>query len=309
MKIYADLSFTKISGQYIMQKALRDELIKRNMYETKENCDVAVYVQVPFEGSYEEFSKLKREGKKIVFIHHYFSKFEHYAIFTVPGLLELVDLNICIAKDSQLYDYLVKRGCNPIVYEQVAVDQDYIYKHYWKDFDEKEKSICFVGRANKGLDDFLSYINKTSIVNDHKIGIFCATDKQVIEDDALALKAKYGFDVYVNKCADELWKLMTNYQFIYMNADMLAGKNHLETVMHEAMSMGVIVILGDNQRRYIVDADATTGFVYTDFYKEDHNSQYYQYKQIRQRDYLKSNFIDKEQMMDKNINTIINYFK
>lgn len=308
MKIYIDLSFTKISGQYIMHKALKDEVIARGMYAEKEDCDVAVYVQASFDKSLDEFKALKAAGKKIVFIHHYFSNFEHYAIFTVPRLLELVDLNLCIAEDSDLYKYLVKRGCKPIVYEQVAVDYNYITYNYFKSASLKDNSICFVGRANKGLDDFIDYIETNSLDKTNKIGIFCATDKEDVEIEVKKLGIEKGYAVAVNKSGDMLWKDMTNYKYLYMNADMMAGKNHLETVMHEAMAMGVIVILGPNQRRYITASDDETGFLQPDFFKQN-NADKISDCQTKQLRYLTANFIDKAAMMDKNIKTIENFMK
>ena len=263
MSIYVDLSCDKVSGQQHMQRALRDFVIAKGLYSEKENADVLVYVQVPFDDTIiNEWTRYKNEGKKIIFIHHYMSKsfYERCAIFKQPGLFELIDYHVCISKLSELYRYLLCRGVarsNIFIIELAASNYRELRAKYFKTFYEKlANSVLFVGKAIKGIDKFVEYANTHNF--EHKI--ICCPDVQK------CTKSLDNFDVYTDKRFDTLYEIMSNSQYIYCPSVYETPPFHLETVLQEAIPCGCIPLIDNSYESILMtDTPLQYGFVNENF--------------------------------------------
>ena len=173
-KLYVDLSCDKVSGQQNMQKSFKNFCHSIDALATKEDADILVYVQVEPTQTVEEWKRLKQQGKKIVFIHHYLVKelIDVVAIFKIPGLLELVDLHIIMSEHGDILTRLKWRGVSDKkikIIEQAGVDRYPIETRYF--YRQRDmKTICYVGRAKKGLTNFVTL---TKDLTDWHRSIFC----------------------------------------------------------------------------------------------------------------------------------------
>jgi hypothetical protein len=75
-------------------------------------------------------------------------------------------------------------------------------------------------------------------------------------------------------------------------------------MMHEAIALGTIVILGDNITRYFTPLNAHTGFVNDAF-----ETQNYTLRQLKQLKFLVLHYADTHLIMRKNIQAILSHFK
>lgn len=247
-KVYVDLEFDRISGQQIMQKALKDRVIDRGQFASKDDADILVYVQIPFDSNIvDEWKKYREQGKKIVFIHHYMDKshFVRYAVFNIPHLLEQIDLHIIISRQSDLYPYLLEHGVKKemiLVQELAAAQYDIIRKKYFRKFDEKTDEICFVGRCSKGLDDFVDFLRFTKI--NGTINILCPDPHKSSRDLS-------NYNVYTDKSYEGVYEVMSRTKFIYCPTTYRVPPFHLETTIQEAIPCGCIPIVDSEYRRIL----------------------------------------------------------
>ena len=297
MKLYVDICGA-FGGQLIMQQALKDEVVRQKMYAPLDEADVLIYVQIPLDFDINIWKKAKAAGKSIIFIHHYFEKFENFCIFKVPGALKLIDLHITIGKDCALHKYLKTKVKHIITYEQVCVNQHALRTKYLVNDIDKLNSICFVGRFNKGAEDFAEYVSQSKFDKFDKT-IFCLDDKYYQSRD---LSKFNNIKFVLNHSDHKLFSDVSTHRFIYMNQDMNASTNHFETVMHEAMALGVVIILGANPRRYI-NVVNEMGFLHPD---DDVNLNY-SYNQFLQFKYLTDNFLTRSSLLQKNIDMSVAY--
>ena len=259
MKIYIDLSCDKVNGQQHMQRALRDYCIEKDIYTEKDDADILVYVQVPFdENILDEWMKYKVQGKRIVFIHHYMSKsfYERCAIFKIEGLFDLIDYHVCISKDCELYDYLLSRKINKdriFILELAASEYTQLYKKYFKQvYDKEVNSICFIGKAIKGVDKFVDYCNEYLFT---KMYILCPDIEKCHKDLS-------KFIVYTNKRFDEVYEIMSKCTFIYCPSVYNTPPMHLETSLQEAIPCGCIPVVDDSYKEILKTKDIQKyGFV------------------------------------------------
>lgn len=259
MSIYVDLSCDKVSGQQHMQRALRDFVIAKGLFSSKDDAKILVYVQVPFDDKIlAEWKRYKEQGKKIVFIHHYMSKsfYERCAIFKQEGLFELIDYHVCISKMSELYSYLLSRGVqrqNIFVIELAAAEYTDLRKKYFKEPTEKlPSSILFVGKAIKGVDKFVDYANEHNFV--HKI--ICCPDIEKCTKDLST------FTVYTDKRFESVYEIMSQCQYIYCPSVYNTPPFHLETVLQEAIPCGCVPIVDESYKAILLtDTLQQYGFV------------------------------------------------
>lgn len=247
-KVYVNLEFDRISGQQIMQKALKDRAIARGQFASKEEADILVYVQIPFDlNIVDEWKRYREQGKKIVFIHHYMDKshFVRYAVFNIHHLLEQIDLHIIISRQSDLYPYLLEHGVKKetiLVQELAAAQYDVIRKKYFTEFDEKTDEICFVGRCSKGLDDFVDFLRFTKI--DGTVNILCPDPHKSSRDLS-------SYNVYTDKSYEGVYEVMSRTKFIYCPTTYRVPPFHLETTIQEAIPCGCIPIVDNEYRRIL----------------------------------------------------------
>lgn len=295
-KIYVDLSCDKISGQQEMQRKLREGVIKRGIYADKDKANILVYSQVPFNDNIvDEWRKFKKQGKRIVFIHHYFlrEKYKNYALFKLKGLFEIIDLHFVTGKDSDIYEDCVKTKKPVIVYEQGGVNQiDIFDKHFREWYEKVRNSICFVGRKSKGLDDFIEYTSQERF-KDWKKHIFCTEDIDINK----------SYVQHINLHGDELFEEISKYEFIYFNCDWIAPSHHLEMCLQEAICCGTIVLIGSKIRKYF-DKD----FQKQCFPKLEEITDYEVLQQAQLR-FLFENFKSQNEIIEKNIDNILFTFR
>lgn len=299
MKIYVDMSFDKISGQQVSQKALLNECNKRKLSSDENSADILVYVQVPWDTTLvDKWKKYHEQGKKIVFIHHCsaYNAFNFWSIYNIPGLLEEVDLHIVAYEKSEIYNYLVKaRGIDKSkikCIELASIDYKYIHNKYFKNFKEKENnSICFVGRYKKGLKEFIKF---TKPLINYKKYIFCPDIhkyKDEIPDD---------FHIFTSLSGDSLYEKLSDIQYCFNESTFYMPENHFEIVMMEAIACGTINIITPtfysvipeniSRKKYL----KKIGFVET--YNFENHDKYIQDTAYR---YLRIHYLDTQETMDK----------
>lgn len=263
MKLYIDLSCDKVSGQQNMQRALRNYVKEQGLYAEKEDADILVYVQVPFENNIaDEWKHWKELGKKIVFIHHYMSKsfYERCAVFKIEGLFELIDKHVVISKEAELYQYLLDRGIKEsdiYVQELAAAEYNVIHGKYFRPYSEKHTKIAFVGKAIKGIDRFIEFINERNITNH----VILCPDAQ---------KCKYdltNYRVYTDRTYDGVYEILSDCKFFYCPSVYNTPTMHLETSLLEAMAAGCIPVVDKSYEKILNTDDVTKrGFILdTDF--------------------------------------------
>jgi len=296
-KLYVDMSCDKISGQQKMQGFLLNEVKKRNLFTEKEDADVLVYAQIPFNKEIKnEWSSYKNNGKKIVFIHHYCDRriYQNNAIFNIDGLLELIDLHIVISKDSDLYKELFLKKFKVIAYEQAGSNYYEIHNKHWVNFKDKDKnSICFVGRKSKGLNEFINYTSQEKFKHWKKVIL---TSKEL--DETYNLDNSY--DIHIGKTNDELYNEIKKCQFLYLDINLIQPFDHMETIVHEAIPCGTIIIHGSNTRKYFKYSDDITGFI-----KDIDNIDYTE-NQIKQWNFLRKYYNTIDKIVDANIKVLLN---
>ena len=300
-KIYVDLSCDKVSGQQIMQRKFKNYCEECGILSEKEDADILVFVQVPPSQDVEEWQKLKQQGKKIVFIHHYLVKeiVDIVAIFKIPGLLELVDLHIIMNEKSYILDALLNRKIDDRkirVIEQAGVNRNYLEERYFNSA-KFEKSICFVGRARKGLDKF---INLTQNLSCWVRTIFCPDVYKYKEVLPCYL-------VYTDLTGDSLFHLLSHHAFMYSPYIYNQSEYHLETSIHEAVHCGVAVVVDDEFENIIPDFK-NRGFIGKEQFKTI-SAKEAKIKTLTCSRFLYSNFKSAEEIMHENLAEILSFFK
>ena len=277
MKIYVDLSCDKVSGQQHMQRALKNRVIEKGLFAEKEDADVLVYVQVPFDETIvSEWAHYKDLGKKIVFIHHYMSKsfYERCAVFKIPGLFELIDYHICISKECELYDYLISKVSPSRVYttELAAAEYPSIYANYFRAIDDKDDaSICFVGKVVKGLDQFVKFCKDKNF----KRKVILCPDIEKYDGNL------DSFEVYTDKKFEQVYEIMSACQFIFCPCVYKTPSYHLETVMQEAIPCGCIPVVDPIYKEIMHEPNlAKIGFMCSDEFTTEELDKY-QYNAVR----------------------------
>lgn len=265
MKIYVDLSCDKVSGQQHMQHALKNYVVEHGLFAEKEDADVLVYVQVPFDETlYDEWKRYKEQNKLIVFIHHYMSEsfYSRCAIFKVHDLFELIDYHICISDKCELYTYLCSKISKDRIFTQELATAEYTkLQKYFKTPTQKVKnSICFVGKAIKGIDKFVDFCLKNSF---DKAVILCPDAEKCTHDLT-------AFEVYTNKRFDDVYAIMSDCQYIYCPSVYNTPPMHLETVLQEAIPCGCVPIV-DKAYKQIMQTDdlSTVGFIQEDAFDQN----------------------------------------
>lgn len=300
-KIYVDLSCDKVSGQQIMQRKFKDYCEECGILSEKEDADILVFVQVPPSQDVEEWQKLKQQGKKIVFIHHYLVKeiVDIVAIFKIPGLLELVDLHIIMSEHGDILTRLKWRGVSDRkikIIEQAGVDRDKI-EHRFFYRTRNEKTICYVGRARKGLDKF---VELTKDLKDWHRSIFCP-DVHKYEGDL----SKYN--VFSSLTGWDLFDMISRHQFLYSPFVYRQPLYHLETSIHEAVHCGTAVIV-DDEFSQVIPNFRNNGFVRKDeFQQVDDKTR--ELLSIKCSNFLYENFKSAEEIMHENLMEIQSYFR
>lgn len=300
-KIYVDLSCDKVSGQQIMQRKFKDYCEECGILSEKEDADILVFVQVPPSQDVEEWQKLKQQGKKIVFIHHYLVKeiVDIVAIFKIPGLLELVDLHIIMSEHVDILTRLKWRGVSDRkikIIEQAGVDRDKIERRFFYRA-RNEKTICYVGRARKGLDKF---VELTKDLKGWHRSIFCP-DVHKYEGDL----SKYH--IFSSLTGWDLFDLISRHQFLYSPFVYRQPLYHLETSIHEAVHCGTAVIV-DDEFNQVIPNFRNNGFVRKDeFQQVDDKTR--QLLSIRCSNFLYENFKSAEEIMRENLLEIQSYFR
>lgn len=297
------MSCDKVSGQQHMQRALLDRCERSGIYAEPDDADFLCYVQVTSDESLlDKWKAWKSNGKKIVFIHHYMSKsfYERCNIFKVKGLFEEIDFHIIISKQSELYDYLVlERAVEPqkiAAYEQAGSEYVVLREEYFKFPEEKiDKSIMFCGKAVKGLDKF---VELTKDMTDWRRIILCP-------DPEKSTANLNEYEIYTDKKFSEVYKTMSNVQFIYVPSVYNAPRMHLETVIQEAIPCGTLVIV-DEEFVDVLGSDdiVSDGFVLKRGLKHINYSEM-KHRQRRARKFQENNFYTLSEILDKNIETIL----
>ena len=301
-KLYIDMSCDKVNGQQHMQRCLMNKCKEMNIYSEAEDADILCYVQVkPDENLVNDWRRWKAQGKKIVFIHHYMSKsfYERCNIFKLPGLLEELDYQIIISKESELYDYLINgRNCDPAkiaAYEQAGSEYNVLREKYFKFFPEKiEKSIMFCGKAVKGIDKFVEF---TKNMSDWKRIILCPDPEKAKSDLS-------NYEVYNNKTFDSVYEVMSNTQFIYVPTSYKAPPMHVETVVQEAIPCGTLVVVDEDFVDIIKSDDfQDKGFVMKSAlkYLTDKDCRT---RQRRAKSFQETYFLTLSDILKKNIETL-----
>ena len=300
-KIYVDLSCDKVSGQQIMQRKFKDYCEECGVLSEKEDADILVFVPVPLSQDVEEWQKLKQQGKKIVFIHHYLVKelTDIVAIFKIPNLLELVDLHIIMSRHGDILSELTKRGIDDRkirIIEQAGVDRDKI-EHRFFYRSRNAKTICFVGRARKGLDKF---VELTKDLKDWHRSIFCP-DIHKYEGDLT------GYHTFTNLTGFDLFDVISRHMFLYSPYIYKQPYMHLETSIHEAVHCGTTVIV-DDEFEEVVPNFRHHGFVGKEEFLKMTESQN-QFRAIECSKFLYENFKSAEEIMHENLLEIQSYFR
>lgn len=300
-KIYVDLSCDKVSGQQIMQRKFKDYCEECGILSEKENADILVFVQVSPSQDVEEWQKLKQQGKKIVFIHHYLVNeiIDIVAIFKIPGLLELIDLHIIMSEHGDILTRLKWRGVSDRkikIIEQAGVDRDKI-EHRFFYRARTEKTICYVGRARKGLDKF---VELTKDLKGWHRSIFCP-DVHKYEADLSR------YNVFSSLTGWDLFDMISRHQFLYSPFVYRQPLYHLETSIHEAVHCGTAVIV-DDEFSQVIPNFRNNGFVRKDeFQQVDDKTR--ELLSIKCSNFLYENFKSAEEIMHENLMEIQSYFR
>lgn len=301
MKLYVDLSCDKVSGQQIMQRKFKDYCENCGILSTKEEADVLVYVQVPLSQDLQEWRELKQQGKKIVFIHHYLVKeiVDIVAIFKIPELLEMVDMHIIMSVWGDILKCLHGRKIDDTkikIIEQAGVNRDNLEQMFFKKY-RKPNSICYVGRAKKGLDKF---IQLTEDLKGWRRTIFCP-DIEKHDNDL----TKY--EIFTDLTDVDLFEKLSEHRFMYSPYVYSQPYFHLETSIHEAVHCGTAVIV-DAEFKNVIPNYMNFGFIRKDEFEK------MKYHTLRSKVIICSIFLyqcfrSAEEIAQENLDQIRNYFQ
>lgn len=304
MKLYIDLSCDKVSGQQNMQRALRNYTKQLGLYAEKEDADILVYVQVPFENNIvDEWRHWKELGKKIVFIHHYMSKsfYERCAVFKIEGLFELIDKHVVISKEAELYQYLLDRGIkesNIYVQELAAAEYNDIYKNYFKIYSEKHTKIAFVGKAIKGVDKFVDFLTEHKITNH----VILCPDAQKCAYDLT------NYRVYTDRTYDGVYEILSDCKFFYCPSVYNTPTMHLETSLLEAMACGCIPVVDDSYKKILNTDDVSKYGLILDTEFDNFDTKNGREYQRRVREFYVTHFMTLTQTLQKLTNKLLTFF-